>query len=391
MYKIDNIFKFYPIVEKNWVPFFILALGGLFIFLLICCFRKGHFWDNVKKYWSNALTFYLGLCALAFAIFSFVAPNFFTGSWYTWDSSSSANIGNTVNGLMSPFIAIAAAILTFMAFWVQYNANQRIVNENKKQQIERQFYEMLKIHNDNVRAFGAKTRIPIGFSLSNPAQTQWIELMEYGQSYLQVVLIEFNYIFEMIKSNYSDKRDQWFIISYNIFFFGAEYTYNLGQINKELLEELQSCRNAIWRDSYDYSKLTVLGDSVFRGHLAQFNSYYRHLFLIVKTVVHIDEKILDYQEKRQFLRILRAQLTSVEQVLLFYNWKSGCGGKWEESKNDGSENHFFTDYRMIHNINPDDCKAFSKEELLNEILSKNKEFKYEGTSRKNDPLFELIG
>ena len=339
-------------------------------------------------YGNNFVLECASISVLILLIASFFAPNFITP--YSLEHQLSSNLATTVNGLMSPLIAIAAAILTFMAFWVQYNANQRIVNENKKQQIERQFYEMLKIHNDNVKTFYAKTYIPFRISLRESEQTQWKELVVYGQDYLQVVLIEFNNIFELVKSSFPEKKDKWFIISYNIFFFGAEYSYNLGQINTVFLEELQSFRNRIWRGDYDDSKLAVLGESLFRGHLAQFNSYYRHLFLIVKTIVHIDEKILDYQEKRQFLRILRAQLTSVEQVLLFYNWKSGCGGKWEESKCDGSENHFFTDYRMIHNINPDDCKAFPKEVLLNEILLKNKEFKYEGSSRENDPLFELI-
>ena len=133
-----------------------------------------------------------------------------------------------------------------------------------------------------------------------------------------------------------------------------------------------------------------MGDDIFRGHVAQLNSYYRHLFLIVKTIVRIDDKIMNYSEKRQFLRIVRAQLTSVEQVLLFYNWKSECGWKWEQDIKDGSENHFFTDYRMIHNINPDDCIAFSKQELLDEMNKKNKDYKYEGSSYKDDPLFELF-
>jgi hypothetical protein len=38
-------------------------------------------------------------------------------------TENSGSIGSTF-GIMNPFIAIAAAIITFAAFWVQYKANQ---------------------------------------------------------------------------------------------------------------------------------------------------------------------------------------------------------------------------------------------------------------------------
>ena len=92
--------------------------------------------------------FIAGICASVLLVASFFAPNVL--SVYPPELSQSSNLATTMNGLMSPFIAIAAAILTFMAFWVQYTANANIHAENKKQQDERQFYEMLKIHRDNV-------------------------------------------------------------------------------------------------------------------------------------------------------------------------------------------------------------------------------------------------
>ncbi len=326
-------------------------------------------------------------CSVLFLLASFLAPYYL--SVYPLEMSLSSNIASSINGLMSPFIAIAAAILTFMAFWVQYNANQRMIDEDRKQQIERQFYEMLKIHNDNVKSFHVERSIPIRLSFREYEPTQLKNLYADGQSYLQIILLEFNYVYEKIKEVMPGEKEKWFSISYDIFYNGAEYTRKLNKINDDTLHFFQSCRNCIWQFS-EYEKFTVMGDDIFRGHVAQLNSYYRHLFLIVKTIVRIDDKIMNYSEKRQFLRIVRAQLTSVEQVLLFYNWKSECGWKWEQDIKDGSENHFFTDYRMIHNINPDDCIAFSKQELLDEMNKKNKDYKYEGSSYKDDPLFELF-
>jgi hypothetical protein len=68
--------------------------------------------------------------------------------------------------------------------------------------------------------------------------------------------------------------------------------------------------------------------------------------------------------------------------MLFYNWKSGFGTKWENDKN-----KFFTDYRMIHNIyNNIIIKDFSLIEEFN--LNVNANYKKEN-GRDNDPLFEF--
>ena len=45
---------------------------------------------------------------------------------------------------MSPFIAIAAAILTFFAFWVQYKANEQQKIDLKVERFENKFYELLR-------------------------------------------------------------------------------------------------------------------------------------------------------------------------------------------------------------------------------------------------------
>jgi len=59
-------------------------------------------------------------------------------------------VGDFIGGLMNPLIGISAALLTFLAFWIQYQANQDIREQFKIQQFESQFYEMLRLHKDNV-------------------------------------------------------------------------------------------------------------------------------------------------------------------------------------------------------------------------------------------------
>jgi hypothetical protein len=56
-------------------------------------------------------------------------------------------------------------------------------------------------------------------------------------------------------------------------------------------------------------------------------------------------------------------MTSEEQTLLLFNWYAGYGTEWE-CKKEKLENHFFTQYKMIHNIEKTDVECvFSEEEL----------------------------
>ena len=79
-------------------------------------------------------------------------PVLYNGNTILDSNHIKADLSTINNGvsILNPFIAIAAAIVTGLAFFVQYTANQQLKNDSAKQQEERQFYEMLKIHRENV-------------------------------------------------------------------------------------------------------------------------------------------------------------------------------------------------------------------------------------------------
>ncbi|SHM92342.1 putative phage abortive infection protein [Mucilaginibacter sp. OK098] len=89
------------------------------------------------------------------------------------------------------------------------------------------------------------------------------------------------------------------------------------------------------------------------GHQFKLGHYYRHLF---QTVKYIDEqKILKYSEKYENLKTLRAQLSTPEQYLLFFNTISSMGRAWELNKlsDKAFENfncYLVTKYNFIKNI-----------------------------------------
>src|SRR5690606_7913617 len=89
----------------------------------------------------------------------------------------------------------------------------------------------------------------------------------------------------------------------------------------------------------------------FKGYLHFLPQYYRNLYSIVKYVVNENKAINLTEEKINYLRILRSTMSEYEQTLLFYNWYSGMGTAWEGEDDKGNINKFFTEFKMIHNLN----------------------------------------
>lgn len=124
------------------------AFIAITIFFIIC------FVINAIKKRSFSLSIFVSILGVIFFFWiAFCAPNYFLDEKVILSSDAAANVGNTIGGVMSPFIAIGAAVLTFIAFWVQHTANQEMLKNNSKQQLERQFYELLKIHREMVNDF----------------------------------------------------------------------------------------------------------------------------------------------------------------------------------------------------------------------------------------------
>ncbi len=78
-------------------------------------------------FWISLLLFIL------FVLIICLFPILFTSYTSKFDFTATGQIGDTIGGTMGPFIAIAAAILTFLAFWVQYKANEQQKADLKEQ------------------------------------------------------------------------------------------------------------------------------------------------------------------------------------------------------------------------------------------------------------------
>lgn len=95
-----------------------------------------------KDFWIYLVGFLIiigGICYL---------PTYFTQSERYYFYKETGTIGDTIGGTMGPFVAIAAAILTFLAFWVQFKANEQQRNDIALERFESNLFELIHIQQD---------------------------------------------------------------------------------------------------------------------------------------------------------------------------------------------------------------------------------------------------
>lgn len=316
------------------IIFLLLSLIGIVIFII--------FYLSKKEKLDNFST-YLLILASCIITFGFYAPFAFTDKDNVTDFINTGQIGDTFGGIMNPFISIAAIIVTGLAFYAQYRANEMVRKQFELQKFETQFYEMLRLHKENVNEIEIED---INGKIIKGREAFWEMRKEFLTS---LSIIHINSIDDIKET-------------YKVFFWGLNRRrQGENEVEKKLLKAINDLEiyyhnqknlivdvinkfeveqgNALYKNEYD------LNIYFLKGHHSYLGYYYRHLFHTVKFVVNQNESLISEKEKLKYLRILRAQLSNYEQEMLFYNWLIGYGSAWEDDSN-----QFFTKYKMIHNM-----------------------------------------
>lgn len=271
-----------------------------------------------------------------------------------FDFSETGQIGDTIGGIMGPFIAILAAVLTFFAFWAQFDANRELIKENRRNHFENRFYKMLDIHLDNVADLNKRvnnTKDDSCFVVWCKEITDLFDRLR-KESYLRAFFDDFKkrpnndetmqegFICFLNKLESSDifRERVLFEITYSIFFNNETSTLRFENENNSFyVKEFAALYKDFVTSKTGFS-ISGYAKNEYLGH------YFRHLYQIVKYVVEQPDDLFDEKEwKSGYLSVLRSQMSDSEQMLLYYNAQSSIGCAW-------NENHFIEDYKLIKNI-----------------------------------------
>lgn len=186
---------------------------------------------------------------------------------YAWiDFSSTGEIGDTIGGVMGPFVAIAAAGLTFIAFWVQYKANIQQRHDIAIERFESNLFEMIHIQQEI---------------------TNGLKIESIGESENRV---------------FASGRDVF------------QFVYEAMPLN---IKMGNSSGNYRLKDALDNDDDVKMGIGSIEG-LCFLDHYYRHLYRIIK---YIDDAnyMIDGNKKYEYAAIVRATLSPYELIMLYYN------------------------------------------------------------------------
>ena len=236
--------------------------------------------NKIRQYFLSNNPKYVFVIFVAFvAICVFVFPWLFTRNWL-WGEwfhfNETGQVGDTIGGIISPFIAILAAWLTYKAFIIQYEANEQLKKDSKIASFENTFFQMLQMQQMITNNLFLR-----GIFYTRDASSPLRELK--GREI-------FSFIYEMV----DDDKMQF--------------------LNGSVIQG--GIKDNIAHLGVDFFSKT--------DNLSFLDHYFRHLYRIIKFVD--DTTIIESKTKKyEYICILRAQLSDYELGFLFYNCLSDNG------------------------------------------------------------------
>ncbi|MBB6324552.1 putative Tic20 family protein [Algoriphagus iocasae] len=323
-------------------------------------------------------------------------------------------IGDTLNGVFNPLIAALAVITTFLAFIVQYRANQLYREDVDFQRFETRFYELLKLHRENVNEIEISNKY-----LKRNAFVKMFEELRF----LYYVVDSAKDFYEKENNHVlSITKEQIIELAYFFFYYGVNeklnfadfskitihtpfYIYCRTQIkeyqkifDKEFSEEAKEPINLILNELVGLNEAIYLTTDFypFQGHASRLGHYYRHLYQLIKFVVS-SKQLKGVPDKYEYIKIVRAQLSNYEQAIIYYNSFFYAGKIWwndttiDLRSEDGNYISYFLDYALIKNLpfNLTDFGVFPSDKFKIELLKKGT--KEEKLDAKMKWLFEWLG
>lgn len=339
---------------------------------------KNHPFDKLVD-WIRVNPLKVIIIGLLFLVFVFIIiPLLLTQfSWGFEFNQETGVIGDTIGGIVSPFISLLAVLLTFLAFWIQYKANIDLKNESLKSSFERRYFELLSYYDslvDGLKVNNGK-KIIEGKSVFK----HWTEKIN---NILYFININFS-LDNHIEGDFAGEDYEFYTFkySYHVHYYGydnftklsesinegkmkgffLDIMYNLSGKYIDLMNQgkLFDFANDTYRMSYEdlYSKQSK--GEVAYGYFDKLEHYYRFLYKVVDYVVNNNSCKLDFEEKVQYLSILKAKMSSFEQLLLFYHFASGLGANWEDD-----QNSFLDQYQMISDMPITENTTFSPQKYF---------------------------
>lgn len=318
-------------------------------------------------------------------------------------------LGDALGGTTAPILGSLAIVVTFLAFWIQYEANKEIRQDIRFDRFENKFYELLRLHQYNVDSLEISGKFK-----GRKAFVKMYDEIRYLYFFVERELDSWNKNSKNVKLHYG--KSNLMDLAYTIFFFGLQETRkNKFYIKNNLhtpfaanvILKLNEAKNKSKKEKDADSKvfrLEAIGDIIwnpsytpFQGHVSKLGHYYRHLYQLFKFICSNPTFANNNELTYSYVKIVRAQLSNHEQALLYFNSFFNAGKIWWQESDSNLKNEkgeplsYFLDYAIIKNL-PFNLTQFGpnpENEFRSALFNRGR--KEDEINKEMDKLFEWIG
>jgi len=235
---------------------------------------------------------------------------------------TAGQLGSFVGGYVGAIFALTGVVLLFSTL-----KGQRIAFTI--QNFENKYFELIKMHRDNVAEIeiqGASGR-KVFVLLLRELRCALEAIREIGRTHKQQL-----------------SQQELLTVAYYCLFYGVGpnssrmLKMSLSNFDEAFIEAVEGTlnRSAI-KD--EYRKDRNLGYVPFEGHQSRLGHYYRHLYQMIKYVDRQEVQI----DKYEYVKTVRAQLSTHEEALLLVNSLTPIGRNWWQD-------NLIVKYRLVQNI-----------------------------------------
>jgi len=248
------------------------------------------------------------------------------------------HFGSLVGGLVGTFFSLAGIFL------IIHTIKEQEV-DNQKQKIESRFFELLKIHCDNIN------HIKAGEIVGRYAIQKMIRELRICLEEAQKVNTELNMGID---------DTQILNFGYLAFYYGCAIIRNeksaktfrdeVPEYDAKFVDKFIEHCTEKQKIIIDPQKDFDFKYEQFYGHQIRLSHYFRHIFHTITYINRQETAIVSAIEKYDYVKLLRAQLSPQEQSLIFHFSMSKLGHEWEKNYPDNPDKQIITKYNMIRNV-----------------------------------------
>jgi Putative phage abortive infection protein len=271
----------------------------------------------IRQFWMECT---IVLCGLVFINLIFVPKAFRQSS--TVNPESAAQLGSFVGGYFGSLFALVSVVLLFATLRSQRHTAG-------VQNFEAKYFELLRIQRDNV------SEIKLG-----PSR---------GRRLFVLLIRELRCILDVVRDVGDDlgiqlTKRECLHIAYYCLFFGVGpnssrmLKISLSGFDKKLIDAIdhQLSRPEFKSNVCEERNFAYIP---FEGHQSRLGHYYRHLYQMVR---YVDLQKIEI-DKYEYVKTIRAQLSTHEQALLLINSLTPIGQNWWKKQ-------LILSYRLVQNI-----------------------------------------